>query len=243
MLYKNPTFTDALNHALTEKGVLVAQIGMTDDPGNPQRELYYSGQSLVSFIDNLRGSGFSALTEYSEAHCAFMGPWTYLAAFKSVDSVARWQASPAEVDLEIARRVSQPLRFFDGATMQGYQEASRIAEDVFCLSNPTPAHCELGHGFDPAIANDNEPGSYMDLERAVHSAFVSPSTISIIRSMFGSAWDALRTALEQWSTPTDGTGVLGLRLIRRYHPMDGRHPGYNTYTLRNPWILWSQFNK
>ena len=218
MLYLNNDFSDSLANAMTEGGVLVAQMGMTEELRNPGPHLTRK-RSEKLFKENLfKAGGFTSIETYEEAHGGFMTPWTFIIAFKDLlDS--NWMLGEASIDLELRRRAvdtndgsALPFRFFDGATMMGYQFASRVRQEVFCRAEPTPTFCELGHGFEPDRANipvsafeikqssipnagrgvhtkvDIAEGSYLAIDEAVHSMIVYPSTTSLIQ-MFNSAKD------------------------------------------------------
>ena len=70
---------------------------------------------------------YQSIHIYEESHCEFEAPWTTLVAFKDVETRNRWYRSPAEVELDLSRRIlttkdgKSSLRYFDGATMKSYQ--------------------------------------------------------------------------------------------------------------------------
>ncbi len=166
-------------------------------------------------MKHLRNNGFTAVKEYSEAHGNFHGVWHYVILFKDRKSLANWYANEAEIDLRIRQRgmkvkndpSTTPFRFFDGATMMGYQYATRINEEVACRGMPRAAFCELQHGFDPikentpASALEVKPslipngeqglfpkevipeGSYVAIEEKVNAILSPPSTTKIIQSL------------------------------------------------------------
>ena len=99
------------------------------------------------------------IMSYDEMHGGFMAPWTYIIAFMDYYD-SNWMLGEASIDLELRRRAvatndgsDLPFRFFDGATMIGYQYPSRVREELFCRGEPKPPFCDLGHGFDPERAN------------------------------------------------------------------------------------------
>jgi len=84
---------------------------------------------------------------YEESHCEFDAPWSTLIAFKDVETRKRWYRNPAEVELDLSRRIlpmkngKSPLRYFDGATMQSYQLPPRAFEDTYCRQSDMPKEC------------------------------------------------------------------------------------------------------
>jgi hypothetical protein len=106
----------------------------------------------------LKQHGFQRIESYTEAHGDFLAPWGYMIAFKCADcSFSRWHSNQAMIDLEIQRRSvatadgyeDSLFRFFDGATLMGYQYPSRVSEELFCRDQPTPRGCDRGHGLHP----------------------------------------------------------------------------------------------
>lgn len=159
ILYNNDKVAASLSRALGDDGILVSQVGedaFLNDVGT-----YFSDHKFEQkFMNHLRNNGFKAAKEYSEAHGGFHGVWHYMIFFKERKTLSNWYANEAEINLKIRRRslevtngLETPFRYFDGATMMGYQFPSRINEEVFCRDMPQPAFCEEQHGFDPSKGN------------------------------------------------------------------------------------------
>lgn len=158
ILYDNDRFANAITAALTEDGIMVAQVGEEDDLDDPAKE-YSKKKYEFKLMTHLQKHGFAAVKEYSEPHGGFLGIWRFIIAFKERDSLVNWYANEAEIKLQLARRSmptksgETPFRYFDGATMMTYQFASRVNEEVFCRSQPQPDLCAQKHGLDPQIEN------------------------------------------------------------------------------------------
>ena len=92
---------------------------------------------------------YSSIHIYEESHCEFGAPWTTLVAFKDVETRKRWYRSPAEIELDLSRRIlptktgKSSLRYFDGATMKSYQVPHRAFEDIYCRQQDMPVECKV----------------------------------------------------------------------------------------------------
>lgn len=209
VLYNNNELVAALSNALTDRGVFVAQVGETNFLSDPSRE--FSREAVLDdfFIRQLKENGFAKVHEYEDFHGGFLGVWGYMIAFKDEWTNQRWFAPVALVNLDIRNRLlpsvsaESTLRYFDGATMQGFQYVSRIHEELFCRKNPTPFMCEHGHGYNPNVANvpasslevrtgEEEGiftkvsianGTYIEAEDAVNSIAVNPCSREVIDAM------------------------------------------------------------
>ena len=90
---------------------------------------------------------YQSIHIYEESHCQFGAPWTTLIAFKDAETRKRWYRSPAEVELDLSRRIlptkdgKSSLRYFDGATLKGYQLPHRAFEDTYCLQQDKSEEC------------------------------------------------------------------------------------------------------
>ena len=90
---------------------------------------------------------YSSIHIYEESHCEFGAPWTTLVAFKDLETRKRWYRSPAEIELDLSRRIlptktgKSSLRYFDGATMKSYQLPHRAFEDIYCRQQDMPEEC------------------------------------------------------------------------------------------------------
>lgn len=156
-MYDNEIFVRSLYNSLTSNGILVSQVGEGEGFGDAALEMSATTKPLQLFIQHLKQVGFQSIEDFTEAHGGFAGPWGYLIAFKAIQSLASWHRNEAEISLDLMRRAKVttqgelPFLYFDGASMQMYQQSSRIAEDVFCLSRPSPFLCDEGHGFNPTL--------------------------------------------------------------------------------------------
>ena len=79
----------------------------------------------------------------------FADPWTFFIVMKDIKDDALWYRNEAEVQVAIHKRVmrsisGQPLlKYFDGATMKGFQVPHKVFQTVFCRQTPTPDGCIL----------------------------------------------------------------------------------------------------
>lgn len=149
--------------------------------------------------------------EYEDYESRLYKSIRFLVALKSESNRARWYRNEAEINIELNQRlVSDPhgqslLRFFDGATMVGFQIPSRATENHFCGRNPDK--CVLtGEIFDRNIKDhpiaefevktstkgpfrgcftkvDILQKEYLALENCTQQMFVAPTTYSIIDDM------------------------------------------------------------
>lgn len=93
--------------------------------------------------------GFKSMLIYDESHAHFDAPWQLLVAFKGRKSGARWYKTSPEVEVEIHRRIhrtksgNRSLRYFDGATMMGYQIPAKAQEITYCRKSVKPQECKL----------------------------------------------------------------------------------------------------
>ena len=158
-LYQNGEFVDALFNSLTESGVVVSQVGEDNLFTDASDDYTLGGSSLLRFEKLLEKAGFERMKRYAEAHGNFLAPWSFLVVWKDTDTGELWYSSQAQIDYRIRKRIlptidgSEPLRFFDGATMMAYQHPSRVNEEVFCRRKPSPPLCDEGHGISPLRKN------------------------------------------------------------------------------------------
>lgn len=244
VLYNNEKVAAALSRALGEDGIIVSQVGEDD--------FYYDAGSHISkrksgqkFMELLKKNGFTAAKEYSEAHGGFLGVWHFVVLFKDRMSLAHWYSNEAEIDLRIRRRgakvknsSSTPFRYFDGATMMGYQFPTRINEEVACRYMPRPAFCEQQHGFDPfkentpasafevkssRIPNGGQglfatkaisEGNYVALEEKVNAILSPPFTTKLVQSIHrhvpSDSIQPLSTYLSEYGYGHDFYGMYGM---------------------------------
>ena len=202
---------DALSEALGEDGIFLAQVGETDEVGD-SGEVWDTEDQMMSFRTGLKQAGFEDIIEYQESHGRFFGPWSFLVAMKNKNTRSRWFSNEAQFNARIVERgVStrngeSPFRFFDGATMMGYQQPPRVDEVTWCREVPKPHGCNEQHGFDPAKQNvpvsmlqsmmgrdgvaatvDVKEGSYIGLEECVHGLHIPPAVdknLQLLNSKF-----------------------------------------------------------
>jgi hypothetical protein len=153
----------ALSNALRRDGILISQLGENFQFHNPG--LHYSVKRIeYEFMQNLIEYGFDRMEDYTEAHGGFSAEWKYKILFKCGECHhSRWHRNQAMVELDIKKRSMKCIndcnlfRFFDGATMMGYQYVSRVNEAVFCRDVPQnlpdrqELWCENRHGYDPEV--------------------------------------------------------------------------------------------
>ena len=87
-----------------------------------------------------------------------IAPWSFVVAFKGEVSEKLWRRNMAEIDIDIQKRMlktlsgEQPLRFFDGATMESkYQLPTKVFQSVHCRSIPPPQSCIDGLNDDNVL--------------------------------------------------------------------------------------------
>ena len=174
--------------------------------------------AVNDFMEKLKDFDFIKIEDYAEGHGGFLGVMTFKIAFKCPSCFTQWHSNQAMIDLAIKER-SVPtvdgniklFRFFDGATMIGYQYPSRVVENVFCREIPTPPYCDALHGFDPYTTNvrlsslevktslipnagrgiftkiDIPKGSYIGLEEVSRNVIVMPETVHLIQMFLSKA--------------------------------------------------------
>ncbi|KAL9183486.1 hypothetical protein ACHAXT_004342 [Thalassiosira profunda] len=133
-LYTSDTYIQSLYNALTEDGILVVQVGEVPDLSSPADETgRFANRAVMK--EKLDAVGFKSIHVYEEAHSGFLSPWTTLVAFKDIKTRANWYRSPAEIELQLQKRIlpsktgASSLRYFDGATMHSYQMPSNAFRD------------------------------------------------------------------------------------------------------------------
>jgi spermidine synthase len=158
-LYNGSDFLHSLPNALSENGILVAQVGAEARSSSPAEHLSLN-QNRVRFIECLASIGFHAIRDFNDGgHSGFEGPWQIIVAFKNIDTQADWLANPSLIDLKIQSRSLPtidgqiPFKHFDGPTMQSFSYPSKQSEILFCRGNPHVKDCMDGHGFDPERLN------------------------------------------------------------------------------------------
>jgi hypothetical protein len=168
-LYGNDVFAKALRNSLRDYGILAMQTGISPTPDEPGAAYNPLTRPLLTMQQLLHGVGFETIKSYSEAHGNFLAPWSYLVVLCNSHDQIAWYANQAQVDLRLASRAVPtvsgdfPFYFFDGSTMQEYQYASRLMQDMFCKTEPIPKHCHDGQDFDAERAAEEgvQPSSML----------------------------------------------------------------------------------
>lgn len=151
--HENMAFAEALVHSLTDDGILVTHVGPESANGSGVRGT--AEESVNKFLSNLEWLELEAAKDYLEAHGGFTKPKRFLVAFKNRYSLSSWYMNEAEMKTAIRYRITSnhdgtnPLRYFDGATMMTYQHPSRTRENIYC----SEGKCNDFHGLDPEIDN------------------------------------------------------------------------------------------
>jgi hypothetical protein len=214
-------FIRSLSNALGQEGILVSQLGR-EDQNNAAGAQYSPKFTEFQFVEQMKKQGFNKIEDYAEGHGGFLAVWKFKIAFKcqSEDCLYyRWHSNQAMIDVEIRNRSMASVagskenlfRFFDGATMMGYQFPSRVVENVFCREIPTPEYCDKMHGFDPerdnvevntlevktslipkagrgVFAKENiSKGSYSALDETTQNVLVMPMTTYWIQQFMEAA--------------------------------------------------------
>jgi hypothetical protein len=226
VLFRDEDFITSISNALSTGGVLVAQVGQAGRMNDAPREFARRSVLDVNLVSDLKSHRFVKVRQYSEGHGGLLGPWTFMVAFNDERTSERWFATEAEVALATRERMlstdsgSPPLRYFDGSVMRSYAFPSRVAEENFCRTDPSPSLCRSGHGFDPELpsapassllasrgSTDDGAGigsavfneslnTYVAIEESVNDVTVLPKARRLIQAaasgVNGSAlWDAL----------------------------------------------------
>ncbi|KAL9189904.1 hypothetical protein ACHAXT_009579 [Thalassiosira profunda] len=137
-LYNDTAFVESLYDGLTEKGLLVVQVGSVPYLSDPPDDMsaFYNRAALLHRLEDV---GFERIHTYDEGHCHFYSPWQFLVAFKDAASgVAGCRRNAAEVELELKRRLlgtrsgERALKYVDGSTLVGYQTPPKVVETHYC---------------------------------------------------------------------------------------------------------------
>jgi spermidine synthase len=158
-LYDGSEFLHSLPNALSEDGILVAQVGAEGLSKSPAEHLSLN-LNRVKFIECLASIEFQSIRDFTDGgHSGFELPWQIIVAFKNVDTKADWLANPSLVDLKVHSRSlptndgQSQFKYFDGPAMQSFFYPSKHSEILFCRGNPQVKECIQGHGFDPERKN------------------------------------------------------------------------------------------
>ena len=148
ILYQDMSFWQSMYNALSDDGILVAQLGMSPKLKHGPDQVNKNALRAKN-MQVLEKVGFVTTHSYEEGHCKFEFPWTFLLVCKSQACNTNWYKTPAQVDIAIHERILPSksglplLKNFDGATMAGYRVPHKGAQTVFCRSFPTPIECQL----------------------------------------------------------------------------------------------------
>lgn len=106
-LYGNDRFSKSLYNALSEKGMLVMQIGETRQvgvDGDVVPKLFNVAERNLGHLQKgLQRAGFHSLDSYEESHCRFLASRSFMLAFKGFEKRQLWFADEPKVDLAIHR--------------------------------------------------------------------------------------------------------------------------------------------
>jgi hypothetical protein len=145
----------SMHSALTDQGILVAQLGIADRPFNPGHHHRAESDAVMRMVQLFEEVGFQYSTIYIEEHCGFHAPWSFFVFFRDEKNTkARWYTSPANVDLELSQRAVStvsgefPFKYFDGATMMTYQYPTKAEQNVYCRTFPQAAGCRTAKYLD-----------------------------------------------------------------------------------------------
>ena len=157
-LYNDNIFAKSLYDSLSDKGILVMQLGSSPELSDPAEEMGMN-EKRAQIMNLVEVVGFEQMFVYEESHCGFGSPWSFMVVCKSDDCHSNWYNNPASVDLEVHSRMiptksgAPSLKYFDGATMASYQMPSKAWETVYCRRTPRPDSCIYAHGFDKKRSN------------------------------------------------------------------------------------------
>lgn len=213
-----------MHNALTENGILVAQLGIADRPFNPGHHHNAESDAVMRMVQLFEKVGFEYSTSYTEQHCGFHAPWSFFVFFRDETSTkTRWYTNPSNVDLELSQRAVStisgdfPFKYFDGATMMGYQYPTRAEQNVYCRTFPQAPGCRTARYLDALRRSDatttvvpdttttlirNETCSTASFrQESVQSLTIDPSTVQVVSEMSSShantgAWRALESGIE-----------------------------------------------
>jgi len=148
ILYQDMSFWQSIYNALSDDGILVAQLGMSPEYNEGPDESNKNSRRAKN-MEVLEKVGFVTTHSYEEAHCKFDYPWTFLLVCKSQACNQNWYKTPAQVNIAMHERILPSksglplLKYFDGATMAQYRVPHKGAQTVFCRSFADPLECQL----------------------------------------------------------------------------------------------------
>lgn len=147
LLYNDDNFLESMVNSLSDKGVLVIQIGTAatiDDP-RPDFGIYRQREALFRKFES--NPKIEAMFVYEEPHAGYLEPHSYLLVCRSVDCRSRWYARSDQVDYQIYDRIvrthskTRALSYYDGTTQRTYQWPKKGWETLYCRREPTPFEC------------------------------------------------------------------------------------------------------
>jgi len=156
MLYNSYDFVETLYNSLSDKGVIVLQLGEATEYSEAAAQ-FTKESRRIALINLLVDVGFEAMHLYEDGNCGFNGAWTFLVAFKEDGDDQTWYRSQAHVDVQIHKRMirtksgTHALKYFDGAVMQGYRNPHKVFESAFCRTEPTPDSCSKTDRFRESV--------------------------------------------------------------------------------------------
>jgi hypothetical protein len=200
-----------------------------------------------------------------QGHSHFFMPWSYIVALKDYKSRADWYRTGPELQLAIQHRLRRSksgkssLRYFDAATMVGYQIPSKAQEFTCCRGEESRSKCDKSVGVnldldylkvDKSTAGERAGRGLFALRdipyhatiglgSATKSFLVPPSTWSVLESIYEIP-DGVSSVKDEISTVyTFIEGVysfsfhiqkISLRLSNSYH-IRPLTLGYGTSTI------------
>lgn len=166
------SFLGSLYEGLTAEGVFVVPLGkgkMSSDPADEVGRF----RDTTLMIDGLEKLGFESIHAYDEGHSHFYMPWSYLVAFKDYGTRTGWFRTAPEIDIALRRRLHKTksgrptLRYFDAATMVGYQSPPKAQEITYCRREEVPRECDELPVFRPTDDSVNVPSSELVVGKSV----------------------------------------------------------------------------
>jgi spermidine synthase len=109
-------FYQGLREKLTQDGLVALQSGSTS---------MVISLGFIAVANTLR-TAFSVVAPYQAEIPSFGGSWGFAVASQNLDPR---ELSPEEVDRRLSRRVSKPLRFYDGLTHRGMFSIPKYLRD------------------------------------------------------------------------------------------------------------------
>jgi hypothetical protein len=231
VLYGNLDLTQSMRDALTDGGIMIAQVGnadVLDDTGNKYNAEVGATEKMQQLFQEV---GFEYSLDYAEQHCGFLAPWAYLISFLDKEkSLERWYANSATIDLELSKRAVSTVsgdfafKYFDGATMATYQYPPRADQNVHCRSYPNSPGCHTAEYPTlqplPRLQSSEMPllngtcYSANSFQESVHSISITPSTAKLITSLspdtvVSSIWESIEASIERFGFGHNFFGTTG----------------------------------